>query len=77
MASGRKEDEAVSTTVVNNPQIDMIFRFKYDGVMRLVQGEIDGDQQQIIGKELRRSGKFSYKIKRFSLAKIEALELGK
>lgn len=62
--------------VVNNPQVPMLFRFKYDGIMRLVQGELDGDQQQIIGKEIRRSGKFSYKTKRFSLAKIEALELG-
>lgn len=66
----------MSTTVLSNPQVPLVFRFKYDGVMRLVQGELDGAQQQIIGKEIRRSGKFSYKTKRFSLAKIEALELG-
>lgn len=59
------------------PQIPMIFRFKYDGIMRLVQGELDGEQQQIIGKEIRRSGKFSNKTKRFSLSKIEALEIGR
>ena len=67
----------MSTVVVNNPQVPLVFRFKYDGVMRLVQGEIDGEQQQIIGKEIRRSGKFSYKTKRFSLAKVEAMELSK
>lgn len=67
----------MSTVVVNNPQVPMVFRFRYDGAMRLVQGEIDGEQQQIIGKEIRRSGKFSYKTKRFSLAKVEAMELGK
>lgn len=63
------------TTVVNNPQVPLVFHFRYDGVMRLVEGEIDGAQQQIIGKELRRAGKFSNKTKRFSLSKVESIGL--
>ncbi len=62
-------------SVISNPQVTLRFRFRYDGIMRLVEGELDGNQQQIIGRELRKSGKFSNKIKRFSLVKIESMEL--
>ena len=62
-------------TEVANPQVPLAFRFTYDGVKRIVdEVVIDGDQQQLIGREIRKNGKFSYGVKRFSLVKINDLE---
>lgn len=50
------------------------FRFKYDGASRIVDNvTIETDTGTIIGFELRRSGKFSHKIKRYKLDKISEL----
>jgi hypothetical protein len=44
-------------------------RFKYDGVSRIVDN-IDFDGKLIVGFEMRRGGKFSYKIKKYSVDKM-------
>lgn len=62
----------MSATVVNTPQETLTYRFRYDGVSRIVDNvEFEGDRQQFIGMEIRKAGKFSFRIKRFTLSKVE------
>lgn len=44
-------------------------QFQYDGVSRIVDN-IDFDGNLLVGFEMRRGGKFSYKIKKYSVNKI-------
>ena len=52
-------------------------RFKYDGKVRHVDNiSLDDANKQFLGFEVRKSGRFSNKIKRFDLSKLESpLEL--
>lgn len=48
-------------------------RFKYDGKIRHVDNiSLDDDNKQFLGFEVRKSGRFSNKIKRFDLEKLES-----
>lgn len=52
-------------------------RFIYDGASRIVDSikwEDNANSKTLVGFELRKSGKFSYRIKRFDAAKINGLE---
>jgi hypothetical protein len=50
-------------------------RFKYDGVVRHVDNiMLDDKNKQFVGFEVRKAGKFSQKIKRFDMTKMESLE---
>ena len=63
------------TGIVQNPQVPLCYRFTYDGVIRHVDNvTIDGEQQQLLGMEIRKAGKFSFRIKRYSLIKIDGLQ---
>jgi len=56
------------------PKQVLSYTFTYDGAKRHVDNvEIDGDAQQILGYETRKSGRFSGRIKRYSLIKIQDL----
>lgn len=47
-------------------------RFKYDGVVRHVDNiSLDDQHKQFVGFEVRKSGRFSNKIKRFDLTRVE------
>lgn len=47
-------------------------RFKYDGKVRHVDNiSLDNDNKQFLGFEVRKSGRFSNKIKRFDFARVE------
>jgi hypothetical protein len=49
-------------------------RFEYDGVIRhLTDFKIEHRYGTVIGKEFRKSGRFSYRIKRFKLHKVNHL----
>jgi len=49
-------------------------KFKYDGFWRQVSNiELEPETRTLIGMEMRKSGKFSYRIKRYSMDKIEDL----
>ena len=49
-------------------------RFLYDGFVRHVSNvTFEPETNSLIGFEMRKSGKFSFKIKRFSLDKINHL----
>lgn len=62
------------TGIVQNPQVPLCYRFTYKGIVRHVDNvTIDGEQQQLLGMEIRKAGKFSYKIKRYSLVNITDL----
>ena len=48
------------------------YRFKYSGDWRHVDNvTFEGDTQTVIGMEIRKRGRFSWKIKRYALEKIE------
>lgn len=48
-------------------------RFKYDGKIRHVDNiTLEDEHKQFIGFEVRKSGRFSNRIKRFDLAKLES-----
>ena len=48
-------------------------RFKYDGKTRHVDNiSFDDKNKQFLGFEVRKSGRFSHKIKRFDFAKVES-----
>lgn len=50
-------------------------RFKYDGASRIVDNIMfDDKNKQFVGLQIRKSGKFSYKIRRFDMAKMQSLE---
>jgi hypothetical protein len=50
-------------------------RFRYDGIVRHVDNiSLDDKNKQFLGFEVRKSGKFSNKIKRFDMLKIDSLE---
>lgn len=50
-------------------------RFKYDGLWRRVSNiTFEAATQTLIGFEMRRNGKFSYKIKRYTLSKITDID---
>lgn len=52
------------------------YRFPYDGLIRHVDNvEFEPMTDTLIGFEMRKGGKFSYKIKRYSLDKIKRMEL--
>ena len=47
-------------------------RFNYSGKSRIVDNlSVEADTGTIVGFEMRSAGKFSYKIKRYSVDKIE------
>lgn len=47
-------------------------RFKYEGFWRHVSNiTLETETKTVIGFEMRKSGKFSYKTKRYSLEKME------
>lgn len=48
-------------------------RFKYDGFIRHVSN-VTWEDETLIGFEMRKAGKFSYRIKRFSIDKILDLQ---
>lgn len=53
----------------------LALKFLYDGVTRHVDNvTIEADKKCIIGYEMRKAGKFSYKIKRYSYDKIYNME---
>lgn len=48
------------------------YRFKYSGDWRHVDNvTFEDDTQTVIGMEIRKRGRFSWKIKRYALEKIE------
>ena len=48
-------------------------RFKYDGKSRIVDNiALDDKNKQFIGFELRKSGRFSNRIKRFDMLKLDS-----
>lgn len=50
-------------------------KFKYDGFWRHVSNvTFEPETQTLIGFEMRKSGKFSYKVKRYSYEKIFNLQ---
>lgn len=50
------------------------YQFNYDGHSRLVDNvTLENGYKSILGYEIRKSGKFSFRIKRFSLSKISNL----
>lgn len=50
-------------------------RFLYDGFWRRVSNiTIEPETSTLIGFEMRKNGRFSYKIKRYSMDKISMLE---
>lgn len=51
-------------------------QFTYDGSSRIVDNiTIDEAQDFLIGFEMRKAGKFSYKVKKFSRSKISNMQL--
>lgn len=51
-------------------------RFKYSGVVRHVENvTVEPETQSIIGMEVRKGGKFSNKIKRYSTINIRELSM--
>ncbi|MFI5405139.1 MAG: hypothetical protein ACHQ1D_01360 [Nitrososphaerales archaeon] len=48
----------------------MDIRFKYGGVMRQVSN-FTNEGETFIGLEIRKAGKFSFKIKRYTIAEVE------
>lgn len=62
------------TLIVNESANGVSFRFNYEGLSRIVDNvTIETEHGTIIGFELRKGGKFSNKIKRYSLDKITQL----
>jgi len=50
-------------------------RFKYDGVVRHVDNiKFEDGIKMFIGVEVRKAGRFSNKIKRFDMTKMDELE---
>lgn len=50
-------------------------RFRYKGFWRQVSNiTLEPETRTLIGFEMRKGGKFSYRIKRYALDKIEELE---
>lgn len=50
-------------------------RFKYDGYWRHVSNVTFEDQTKtLIGFEMRKNGKFSYRIKRYTIERVEDVE---
>lgn len=48
------------------------YKFKYSGEWRHVDNvTFEEDTQTVIGMEVRKTGRFSWKIKRYALEKIE------
>lgn len=53
-------------------------RFKYSGIVRHVENiTVEPETQSIIGMEVRKGGKFSNKIKRYSTINIRELSMRK
>jgi hypothetical protein len=51
-------------------------RFMYDGVSRIVDNvDFLNDGRILVGFEMRRAGRFSYKIKKYSIDKISGLSV--
>jgi hypothetical protein len=48
----------------------MDIKFKYGGIMRHVSN-FTHEGETFIGMEIRKAGKFSYKIKRYTIADVE------
>jgi hypothetical protein len=49
------------------------YRFKYDGHWRHVDNvTFEGEWDTLVGFETRKDGKFSWKIKRFAMEKIQS-----
>jgi hypothetical protein len=56
-------------------QVNLALKFLYDGATRHVDNcTIELETKTIIGFEMRKNGKFSYKVKRYSYDKIFNLE---
>ena len=56
-------------------QIVHSYRFRYDNASRIVDNvTFENERGCIVGYEVRRSGKFSHKIKRYKLDQIKNLE---
>lgn len=51
-------------------------RFKYDGLWRHVSN-VTFEDKTLIGFEMRKAGKFSYRIKRYSFEKISDISFVK
>ncbi len=50
-------------------------RFKYDGVVRHVDNiKFEDSIKMFVGVEVRKAGRFSNKIKRFDMTKMDELE---
>lgn len=57
---------------MRSPTQILSYRFRYSGEIRHVDCvTFEGDLDTLIGMEIRKSGKFSWKIKRYALEKIE------
>ena len=62
------------TLIVNEAHTGVSFRFNYEGKSRIVDNvSIETDHGTILGFEIRKSGKFSHKVKRYKLDKISEL----
>lgn len=48
-------------------------KFRYDGKVRhVIDITLDDERKQFIGFEVRKSGRFSYRVKRFDFAKLDS-----
>jgi len=58
------------TTAGNKTDLPIAVRFKYDGAWRIVDNIDWINPSLLVGFEMRKNGKFSYKIKKFSHDKM-------
>lgn len=58
---------------MRTPTEILSYRFKYHGTWRHVDNvTLEGDWDTIVGMEVRKDGKFSWKVKRYAMEKIES-----
>lgn len=56
-------------------KINPALKFIYDGIVRHVDNcTVEVDTRTVIGFEMRKGGKFSYRVKRYSYDKMMELE---
>jgi hypothetical protein len=57
---------------MRNPTAILSYRFRYAGEIRHVDNvTLEEDTQTIIGMEIRKRGRFSWKIKRYAMERID------
>jgi hypothetical protein len=69
---GGTQMDKTDNAILNTPQEILSYKFRYHGIVRHVDNiTFDGNRQQFIGMEIRKNGKFSNRIKRFTLNEVE------